>query len=284
MTSKVSYGPIDLGLDLQVEGKLSYLERDAPPISLTKCIDKPIFEQAQRAKEAGKFLSDNRLISLLFLLLSNNKRALQLCREIESKKLPVPEGMSNGEAILQSLLSCASQNPAWELKIICALHLVKAYKAIVILQPRLGPGGPTKTRQEYEGKERFFIDPIRISLFDIAKDLKRDDAKSIMSQMGHAEEFNRMETGFLQALQRKSQESLLKVIMRHHECSNPDSDVFANNKPANAVELKRGKLLILALENYNEANGYAKREGTQPDIDAVVNVSTLLNIICILPM
>ena len=140
MAPTPNFGPIDLGLDSQVERNLSYLERDAPPISLSKCIDKPIFEQAQRAREAGKFLSDNRLVSLLFLLLSNNKRALELCREIENKTLAVPEGMSNGEAILRSLLGCATQNAAWELKIICALHLVKAYKVIVTLQPRLGPG------------------------------------------------------------------------------------------------------------------------------------------------
>ena len=127
-----------MGLEDQSEDNITFLERDAPKISFSKCIDKVITEQ--QAKQAGKLLNDNRVISLIFLLLSNFKRAYEIARDIEKKKLSVVNGMNYGEAILLSLMSYAQNCQSWELKVMRALHLLKQYKAIMILNPRPGPG------------------------------------------------------------------------------------------------------------------------------------------------
>lgn len=257
--------PIDLGLEDQSEDNITFLERDAPKVSFSKCIDKVITEK--QAKEAGKCLNDNRVISLIFLLLPY-KRGYDLAREIEMKKLTVPAGMSYGEALLLSLMSYA-QNNSWELKVMCALHLLKQYKAIMILNPRLGPGSSIKTRQEFDGKERFFIDPVRIELLNVCQDLKKDDARQAMVKVtGDTKcNWNRLETGFLQEMQTKGQEWMLKMIMQHLD--RDSDDLIQRRGRKDAVNLKRGKLLIIALENYN-TKGYCRREGTQPDIDALV--------------
>ena len=265
--------PIDLGLeDHSEEDNSTFLERDAPKISFSKCIDKVITEQ--QAKQAGKLLNDNRVISLIFLLLSNFKRAFEIARDIEEKKLTVPNGMNYGQAILLSLMSYA-QNNSWELKVICGLHLLKQYKAIMILNPRLGPGGSIKTRQEFDGKERFFIDPVRIELLNVCQDLKKEEARQVMITMNQAGknvncDWQRLETGFLHEMQAKGQECIFKMITSHL----PDRGVemFKQRQSGTkALQLKKGRLLIIALENY-QTDGYSRREGTQPDIDALVRV------------
>ena len=265
--------PIDLGLeDHSEEDNSTFLERDAPKISFSKCIDKVITEQ--QAKQAGKLLNDNRVISLIFLLLSNFKRAFEIARDIEEKKLTVPNGMNYGQAILLSLMSYA-QNNSWELKVICGLHLLKQYKAIMILNPRLGPGGSIKTRQEFDGKERFFIDPVRIELLNVCQDLKKEEARQVMITMNQAGknvncDWQRLETGFLHEMQAKGQECIFKMITSHL----PDRgvDMFKQRQSGTkALQLKKGRLLIIALENY-QTDGYSRREGTQPDIDALVRV------------
>ena len=256
-----------MGLEDQSEDNITFLERDAPKISFSKCIDKVITEQ--QAKQAGKLLNDNRVISLIFLLLSNFKRAYEIARDIEKKKLSVVNGMNYGEAILLSLMSYAQNCQSWELKVMCALHLLKQYKAIMILNPRLGPGGSVKTRQEFDGKERFFIDPVRIELLNVCQDLKKEEARQVMINMGNVDsDWQRLETGFLHEMQTNGQECIFKMITSH---LNRDVEMFTQRRGTKALQLKKGKLLIIALENY-QTSGYSRREGTQPDIDALVRV------------
>ena len=57
---------LDLGLEEQV------LERDSPSCGLTNDI----------AKNAGRCLNENRCISLIFLLIENSERALELCQKV----------------------------------------------------------------------------------------------------------------------------------------------------------------------------------------------------------
>ena len=52
----------------------------------------------------------------------------------------IPKNMSVGEAVMVSIVSSVQALwSTWELKIICALHMLKQYRAIIILNPRFGP-------------------------------------------------------------------------------------------------------------------------------------------------
>ena len=57
---------LDLGLEEQV------LERDSLGYEITNDI----------AKKAGRCLNENRCISLIFLLIENSERALELCQKV----------------------------------------------------------------------------------------------------------------------------------------------------------------------------------------------------------
>merc|ERR1719410_957850 len=73
-------------------------------------------------------------------------------------------------------------------------------------------------------------------------------------------------------MQSRSQDSILKMVARHIDID-PKSEatpLIHNLNRQTAVELERGRLLVLVMEDYDENCGYSRREGTQPDIDAIV--------------
>jgi hypothetical protein len=72
----------------------------------------------------------------------------------------------------------------WELKIICALHLMKRYTAIQALAPHFGSSVNVQVGKMFEGLERFFVDPLKIALYLKCEDLTKQEAKNLMSELG----------------------------------------------------------------------------------------------------
>ena len=73
---------LDLGLDDKPDdgGLESYLERDSPKLAFGRCSDQPVSEA--QAMQVGKILTNEKCISLVFLLIGNSAKALQLCKEV----------------------------------------------------------------------------------------------------------------------------------------------------------------------------------------------------------
>jgi len=261
--------------DNKCDGKNnSLLVTDSPKMSFTY---EPEEISDDTAATAGKIINKNRCISLLFLLLPNPTVASNLCNQIEdgSFQKTLPDNVTIGEAVLQSLINHTKKDKAWSLKILCALHLLQQYRAISILQPnRFGKVGNILIKKEFEGVEHYFVDRIRIMLYKTCSSHKNQQAIRLINMLGSQSSFTRMETAFLtEIVEKGSQEALVKAL---NEVANPEDVVritkdnadsitlLGRNLPTDVRKLKIGKCLIISQEKYEES--LSDRDGTQEDV------------------
>ena len=117
---------------------------------------------------------------------------------------------------MENLVRHTKEDKAWILKILCALHILRQYRAILILQPgHFGTGakGVVRAKTEFEGVERYFIDVTRIMLYKICTAPYQEANKLMQESLGSYSNFKRMETAFLtQIVERGSQEALVDAL------------------------------------------------------------------------
>ena len=103
---------------------------------------------------------------------------------------------------MRSLITHTQKDQTFGDKILCALHLLRQYLAIHILQPgRFGKGGNGRIKKEFEGSENYFVDINRIMLYKICTNYRQHEAANLMHRLGGSNSnFKRMETAFLTEL------------------------------------------------------------------------------------
>ena len=103
---------------------------------------------------------------------------------------------------MRSLITHTQKDQSFGDKILCALHLLRQYLAIHILQPgRFGKGGNGRIKKEFEGLENYYVDKNRIMLYKICTNCRQNEAANLMHRLnGSNSNFKRMETAFLTEL------------------------------------------------------------------------------------
>ena len=81
------------------------------------------------ARRCGDKLTRRDVVSLIFLLVNNVENALLLCRAVEEGRYPDPVGPT----FMDSLVERARKKGLlrWDVKMACALHLIRKYRVRV---------------------------------------------------------------------------------------------------------------------------------------------------------
>ena len=127
---------------------------------------------------------------------------------------------------MKNLVQQTKGNKSWILKILCALHLLRQYRAISKLQPgHFGTGAKVlRAKKEFERRERYFVDLTRIMLYNICTAPYQEASKLVQESLGSNSNFKRMETAFLTLIVEKgSQEALVDALK---EKANPGKKTF----------------------------------------------------------
>ena len=111
------------------------LKRDHPGGAAASVVASPTVSPSAFGPEAageaaamacGEKLGRTDVISLVFLLVSNDENALKICRAVEAGDYPEPVGPQFMVSLVQQARRKGLQR--WDVKMACALHLICKYR------------------------------------------------------------------------------------------------------------------------------------------------------------
>jgi len=278
--------------------KMDFVVSDAPctfEADPSRSAFRVAISQEKAVETVGPKLTKQNIVSLIFLLLDDPAQALDYCLRVEQGRFPEPAG----KIFMASLIynGIKKNLPRWDVKIVCALHLLRKYQAVYDLVDMTRE----EVRKKFEQLEYLYLDTRRVGLFKIADNLVDTDSQSlcrgVMSELGvmgktHHQmvESNmlsllceeKLSPGELEAkiLEKLPNPDLRTFLKKPIE--RPSSTACATARESDGVtRLENGYCVVLNQEKYDSesdvafaycAKSYRPRTGTQHDVCALKRV------------
>jgi len=130
-------------------------------------------------------------ISFAFLILNDVRQAFQICKEIECNQFIKPEEQdkykTSGEKLLLAIVNHARKKKLdrFDVKVICALHLLERYLAIEALVPDISRGSEIResVMNKFRNREHAYLPIERVNLYSICESLGHRDKTDVMEKL-----------------------------------------------------------------------------------------------------
>lgn len=255
--------------DFLLEVNDEIVECDAPSFSFDVMVA-PITNE--KAKDAGLTLTDDHCIDLVFLLVDNPGHAYQLCKKIEDGTLRSgSQQLTNGQFLMLALVNTGRVKnlDRWDLKIVCALHLIEHYQAVRILAEYFG-FSYEQMKKKFEKIEHHFIQPARVALFRLCEDLTSADSEALLENL-QARGWKHTETALLALEEKKGISDLVSCINSAGRSVHLNGSVpVVSNMARDVKTVKKGLCLIISQRNF--IDGHSVRVGTEKDVKSLKEV------------